>query len=97
MVMLTYANSLDAIDAALDAKASSLDRRHAAGIFVASGRQMPRTGRVILASGCDRGSSTGALAEVAIKRDGLARCEVTGFVSGEIGAGCKPFASRPAV
>lgn len=92
VVVLTYVEPLDAIDAALDAHVDFLERQYAAGVFVASGRRVPRTGGVILASGCDRATLDAILAEDPFQREGLARYEVIEFVPGKMRAGFEAFA-----
>ena len=51
VVVLSYKAPLDAIDAAMKAHMAWLDKGYAEGIFLASGRQVPRTGGVILSRG----------------------------------------------
>ena len=51
VVLLTYTAPLDEIDAAMKAHMAWLDKGYAEGIFLASGRQMPRIGGVILSRG----------------------------------------------
>lgn len=54
IVILTYKVDLALIDAALTAHAEWLDQQYADGVFVLSGRRVPRTGGVILAVGTTR-------------------------------------------
>ncbi|MFF3910689.1 YciI family protein [Streptomyces sp. NPDC001848] len=51
---LTYTAPLEAVDAALPAHVAWLDEQYAAGVFLASGRKVPREGGIILAVGEDR-------------------------------------------
>ncbi|MEV7423488.1 MULTISPECIES: YciI family protein [unclassified Streptomyces] len=51
---LTYTESIERVDALIDAHAAWLDAGYAAGTFIASGRKNPRDGGVILAVGEDR-------------------------------------------
>ncbi len=53
-VILTYKVDLAVIDAALADHSTWLDEQYADGIFVLSGRQVPRTGGLILAVGTTR-------------------------------------------
>lgn len=50
VVTLTYRVALEQIDAALPEHVAWLDRQYADGVFVLSGRRVPRTGGVILAT-----------------------------------------------
>lgn len=49
IVILTYIKPLEEIDAAIPAQVEWLKKGHAEGIFLASGRRIPRKGGVILA------------------------------------------------
>ena len=49
VVILTYVKPLAEIDRQMRAHMKFLDEQYAAKVFVASGRQVPRTGGVILA------------------------------------------------
>ncbi|MGH3832468.1 MAG: YciI family protein [Pseudonocardiaceae bacterium] len=54
VVILTYVVDLAQIDDALADHAAWLDQQYAEGIFIASGRQVPRIGGVILTSDVPR-------------------------------------------
>lgn len=60
VIVLTYVEPLDVVDRYLVAHVDYLERQYAAGIFIASGRRIPRTGGVILA----RAESLPALQEI---------------------------------
>ena len=51
IISLTYQGQLDAIDAALPAHAEWLRDGYARGLFLVSGRKVPRTGGMIFAIG----------------------------------------------
>jgi uncharacterized protein YciI len=51
VVLLTYTVPLDEIDAKMKAHMAWLDAGYEAGLFLASGRRVPRTGGVILVRG----------------------------------------------
>ncbi|STV74692.1 YciL domain-containing protein [Klebsiella michiganensis] len=55
VVVLTYVKPLDQVDAKLAAHVEWLKQGYADGIFLASGRKIPRSGGVILAKGDDYG------------------------------------------
>src|SRR5665811_2461756 len=54
MVTLTYLVDLSEVDAALPEHVAWLDQQYADGVFVASGRQVPRVGGMILVAGTSR-------------------------------------------
>lgn len=60
VIVLTYVEPLEVVDRHLAAHVEFLKKQYEAGIFVASGRRIPRTGGVILA----RAESLHALQEV---------------------------------
>jgi len=95
VVVLTYVKPLDEIDAALDEHVRFLEHQYAAGVFVASGRRVPRTGGVIVASGCDRAALDAILAQDPFQREGLARYEVIEFVASKMRAGFEAFVEPP--
>ncbi|WP_441247147.1 YciI family protein [Kitasatospora sp. McL0602] len=51
---LTYIASLERVDAAIPEHNAWLDAHYASGVFLASGRKVPRDGGVIIAVGEDR-------------------------------------------
>jgi uncharacterized protein YciI len=53
VITLTYTAPLDEIDALMGRHVSWLKRHYKEGLFIASGRQVPRTGGVILARSGD--------------------------------------------
>lgn len=80
IVSITYTAPLEAIDAALPDHAAFLDRHYAAGVFIASGRKVPRTGGVILAAAASREALSALLAEDPFSRKGLATYQVEEFI-----------------
>ncbi|MFD1952469.1 YciI family protein [Sphingomonas arantia] len=86
VLTLTYVAPLEAVDAEMDAHVAWLKQGFAAGVFVAAGRQIPRTGGVILALG-ER-----TLIEELVKTDpfataGVATYAVTEFRATMVGDG----------
>lgn len=53
VLLLTYQTSLDEIDKLIPEHVEYLERNYRAGTFLLSGRQVPRTGGMILAVGDD--------------------------------------------
>lgn len=86
IVSLTYIADLAQIEAQLPAHLAWLERGYAAGIFLASGRKVPRTGGIILAQADDLTTLEGLLADDPFRRHGLARYEVTEFIPSKTAA-----------
>ena len=87
MVTLTYLTDLDRVDEALPDHLTWLDRQYADGVFLASGRRVPRTGGVILAAGLDRAELDQRLATDPFAERGLAGYEVAEFVASRVADG----------
>ena len=51
---LTYVAPVERVDAVLPEHVAWLDAHYSAGVFIASGRKVPRDGGIILAAGDDR-------------------------------------------
>jgi len=79
VVSLTYTAPLEQIDASLAEHAEWLKAGYAAGVFLASGRKVPRDGGVILARG-ERAALEARLAADPFAVSGLARYEITEFI-----------------
>ncbi len=80
IVDLTYTVSLDVVDEHLEAHVAFLEAQYSAGIFVASGRKVPRTGGVILAKAESIDALEVVLEQDPFKRNGLADYAVLEFV-----------------
>ncbi len=92
VVLLTYVKPLAEVDRHMRAHMKFLNEQYAARTFVASGRQVPRTGGVILA----RAASKAALAEL-LQRDpfvqnGVATFELIEFRTSQHDPAFAPFA-----
>lgn len=79
VAVLTYVRPLEEIDAQLPAHVDWLKRGYADGVFLASGRRIPRTGGVILARGESREAIEARLREDPFQRLGLAELELIPF------------------
>ena len=79
IVILHYIQPLSEIETHLEAHRTYLDRHYAAGHFVASGPQIPRTGGVILAKGLDGHQLDEILAEDPFYREKVATYQVIAF------------------
>ena len=82
------------IDQHLDAHVAYLKRQYAAGNFIASGRKVPRTGGVILASVSSRAKLTSILAEDPFHKAGLAEYSVTEFSPSMVAEGLEKLMNR---
>jgi uncharacterized protein YciI len=89
IVTLTYLKPVEEIDALMAGHVAWLDRHYASGLFVASGRRVPRTGGVILARSGDAAALEAALAEDPFAVHGAARCEVVEFACSKAAPGAE--------
>ncbi|MEV4560651.1 YciI family protein [Kitasatospora sp. NPDC049285] len=78
---LTYTAPLERIDALLPAHVEWLERHYADGVFLASGRKVPRDGGVILAAAGDRAAIEAVAATDPFAREGAAAYRITEFVA----------------
>ena len=80
VVSLTYAVPLDDVDARMAGHVAWLERGYAEGLFLASGRKVPRTGGVILVRG-HKAEVEALIATDPFVAGGLARADVTEFTA----------------
>ena len=80
VVILTYLADLAQIDDALQDHIAWLDQQYADGVFIASGRRVPRVGGVILARNLSGDDLERRLASDPFRQRGLAEYAVTEFV-----------------
>lgn len=81
LIDVQYVLPLDEVDEALADHVAFLKENYAKGIFVASGRKVPRTGGIILARNVSRPELEAVIAEDPFKQRGIATYEVTEFVA----------------
>jgi len=79
VVTLTYLRPLSEIDALMPRHVAWLKQHYRSGLFLASGRQIPRTGGVILARSGDREELEKLLLQDPFVKNGCARIEVVEF------------------
>jgi uncharacterized protein YciI len=79
LVLLTYERPLDELDRRMAAHVAFLEEGYRAGLFLVSGRQVPRRGGVILAVAPSRADLEALMAHDPFVREGLARCEIVEF------------------
>jgi uncharacterized protein YciI len=87
VITLTYLVDLSDVDAALADHGAWLDRQYEDGVFIASGRQVPRVGGVILATGLSRDDLGRRLAEDPFHQRGIAGYTVTEFIVSRVRKG----------
>ena len=79
IILLTYTQPLARIDEALAAHVAFLNQQYERGVFVLSGRKVPRTGGVIVATAANRQSLDAVLAQDPFFQQNLAQYEVVEF------------------
>ena len=79
VVLLTYQRPLPEIDARMRAHVAFLEEGYRAGVFLASGRQVPRKGGVILAVSPNREALAARMEGDPFVSEGLARFEIVEF------------------
>jgi uncharacterized protein YciI len=79
VLLLTYTKPLEDVDALMRDHMKWLNEQYVAGRFVVSGRQIPRTGGVIMARGDDREEIEAIAAADPFVTGGVATCDVIQF------------------
>lgn len=87
IVSLSYIRPLEEVDAALEAHVGWLKQGYAEGVFVASGRKVPRDGGVILAQAADRATLERRLAQDPFALASVARYDIIEFIPSMTAAG----------
>lgn len=87
VIILTYIEPLSEVDALMRRHMRWLDEHYAAGRFLVSGRQVPRTGGVILARGDDREAIEAIAASDPFVGGGVATVEVVQFQASQTAPG----------
>jgi len=80
IVTLTYIRPLEELDALMDGHMAWLRKHYESGLFLASGRQVPRKGGVIFARSGERAALEAVLARDPFVQNGVATTEVIEFV-----------------
>ena len=80
VVSLHYVAPLRAVDAAMKAHIAFLEQHRRAGLFIAWGRKVPRTGGIILACGDSRAAIERIMQDDPFVAGHLAEVEVTEFL-----------------
>jgi uncharacterized protein YciI len=79
VVELTYTADLSEIDARMAAHVAFLKKHYAAGVFLVSGRKIPRDGGIIVATGRSRDQIEAIMQEDPFIKHGLADVRVIQF------------------
>ena len=87
VLLLTYTKPLAEVDALMREHVAWLKQQYADGRFLVSGRQIPRTGGVILARGDDREEIEALAATDPFVSGGVATCEVVEFRASQTAPG----------
>lgn len=82
IVSLHYIAALDVIDALIPEHVRWLEAAYADGLFLASGRKVPRSGGIILARAMPREQLQQRLAQDPFARHGVADYTITEFTPG---------------
>ncbi len=80
IISLTYTCDISEIEKHLADHIDYLDRQYSEGVFLASGRKVPRTGGVILANVESRDKLDRILAEDPFKQHAVANYDVIEFI-----------------
>jgi uncharacterized protein YciI len=91
VAILSYVRPLDEVDALIPDHLRFLDEHYASGLFVASGRRVPRSGGVILISGDDRARALAALEQDPFHVHGVATFELVAFCPSRMRAGFEAY------
>lgn len=81
VLLVNYTSPLDQIDPLIPAHNAYLDANYQAGVFIASGRRIPRTGGVILASATTEEELRGIIAADPFVTAGVAEYAVIAFAA----------------
>ncbi|MFJ6792890.1 YciI family protein [Streptomyces sp. NPDC091268] len=92
---LTYTAPLEAVEEQMDAHIAWLDGYYAAGVFLASGRKVPREGGVILAAGVSREEIEKIAAEDPFTRAGVCAYRIVEFVATKTSADLTAVRENP--
>ncbi len=81
LINVQYVAPLAEVDAALADHVAFLQENYAKGVFVVSGRKIPRTGGIIIARNVTRDALDAILDRDPFKQRGIATYDVTEFVA----------------
>jgi uncharacterized protein YciI len=88
---LTYIAPLERVESIMAGHVDWLKTHYTAGVFIASGRKVPRDGGVILAVAPDRASILEITATDPLVLEGVCEYRVTQFVATTVAEGLEPY------
>ncbi|MGW0392455.1 YciI family protein [Streptomyces sp. NPDC003042] len=94
---LTYTAPVEAVEEEMDAHIAWLDGYYASGVFLASGRKVPRDGGVILAGGVSRAEIEKIAAEDPFTVAGVCAYRITEFIATKTSADLATVRESPTV
>ncbi|MEJ8641539.1 YciI family protein [Streptomyces sp. MS1.HAVA.3] len=94
---LTYTSPVEVVEDEMDAHIAWLDGYYASGVFLASGRKVPRDGGVILAGGVSRAEIEKIAAEDPFTVAGVCSYRITEFIATKTSADLSTVRENPAV
>ncbi|MFE2283125.1 YciI family protein [Streptomyces sp. NPDC059443] len=94
---LTYTAPIEAVEEEMDAHIAWLDGYYAAGIFLASGRKVPRDGGMILAGGVSRAEIEKIAAQDPFTVAGVCAYRITEFIATKTSADLSTVRENPAL
>ncbi|MFD9079483.1 YciI family protein [Streptomyces erythrochromogenes] len=94
---LTYTAPLEAVEDEMDAHIAWLDGYYAAGVFLASGRKVPRDGGVILAGGVSRAEIEKIATQDPFVVAGVCAYRITEFIATKTSADLATVRENPVV
>jgi uncharacterized protein YciI len=93
IISLRYLVSLEKIDAAMQPHMAFLKKHYDNGDFLVSGRQVPRTGGIIIARGKDRDAVDRLMRNDPFVKKKLASVDIVEFMASQVGKGWHNFFS----
>ncbi|MER7461414.1 YciI family protein [Streptomyces sp. NPDC097981] len=93
---LTYTAPIEAVEEQLDAHIAWLDGYYASGVFLASGRKVPRDGGIILAAGVSRAEIEKIAEEDPFTVAGVCTYRIIEFIATKTSSDLAPVRENPA-
>ncbi|MFE2144520.1 YciI family protein [Streptomyces sp. NPDC059456] len=94
---LTYTAPIEAVEDELDAHIAWLDGYYASGVFLASGRKVPREGGIILAGGVSRAEIEKIASEDPFTLAGVCSYRITEFIASKTSSDLAAVRENPVV
>ncbi|MBW5487056.1 YciI family protein [Streptomyces bambusae] len=92
---LTYTAPIEAVEEQMDAHIAWLDGYYASGVFLASGRKVPRDGGIILAGGVSRAEIERIAEEDPFTVAGVCGYRITEFIATKTSSDLAPVREAP--